>query len=470
MPNIDTTAFCQTLPQALYKLCRHLADSKAKAWLVGGSVRDLILGISPHDFDLEAYGLETTALHAALQQFASHEGGQVAYVGRQFGVFKLWIQDAEFDIAMPRSEIKNASGHKGFVINADPNLDIYQASLRRDFTINAMMFDPLHQTFIDHHGGADDLQHKRLKHVSPAFSEDPLRPLRAMQLAARFQLSLDADTAILCQSLLHEAATLPHERIWAEWQKWSHAPHPSYGLRALREMGWLSHQPEIGALIGCPQSVVWHPEGDVWLHTLQVCDQAAKIAVRNKLDRTATEQLIFAALCHDFGKPITTSTNASGDIISPGHSEAGIEPTTAFLSKIGSPKGLIASITPLIRDHITHLHGKATPRAVRRLAHRLEPANIEQWEMLTEADASGRSPAPASRPALAWLQQAIQRQHHQRKPTPLLTGKSLISQGIAPGISMGKLLTQAYEAQLDGQFNDKASAIAWLQHNHTITK
>jgi len=451
------------LPEALLTVCQRINHAGGQAWLVGGCIRDRIMGIPANDYDLEVYGIQPDTLKTTLQRV-----GKTAWVGQHFGVFKLWVDQLEIDIAMPRSESKSGSGHRAFTISIDPFLTPEQASLRRDFTINAIMFNPLTEQLIDFHGGIKDIKNKTLKHISNAFSEDPLRPLRAMQFAARFQFQLAPETAALCKSMLAEAGSLSTERIWGEWQKWSHASYPSHGLQALRESGWLQIYPEIQAMIGCPQPARWHPEGDVWNHTLQVCDQAAQIASRAQLDQDTREQLLFAALCHDFGKPGCTTQNESGDFSSAGHSEAGIAPAKQFLHAIGAPDRLFRFIQPLILEHITHLHGQPTPRAVRRLAHRLEPANIELWEMLVEADASGRAPAPPSRPALIWLKQARALHHHQAAPQAIVNGKLLLKLAMAkPGPSMGKILKKAYAAQLEGAFHDTPSAIAWLETHTT---
>ncbi|RLL51365.1 HD domain-containing protein [Mariprofundus sp. EBB-1] len=445
------------LPAPLMTLCQHIQQLNGKAWLVGGSVRDLMLGQRPKDYDIEVFGLEMPVVETALNTL-----GRTELVGQQFGVLKLWMGRFEFDIALPRSEIKSGSGHKGFDVTPDPFLSEQKATLRRDFSINAMMFDPLHNRLIDHHHGIKDLNNKILRHISPAFSEDPLRPLRAIQFAARFQLKLHPQTADLCRSLIDESSSLPKERIWAEWQKWSHAPYPSHGLKALQESGWLSLYPALEAMPECPQSPYWHPEGDVWSHTLQVCDQAASVATHYQLDDKTTEILVLAALCHDVGKPECTTIDQSGNIRSPGHSQSGVPITMQFLDQIGVPRRLAPYISSLVAEHITHIHGEPTARAVRRLSHRLEPANIELWEMLVEADASGRAPAPPSRPALPWLQLAQELQHHQQKPHAILNGKMLLSLGMVPGPEMGETLQKAYHAQLDGLFDDEKSAIRWF--------
>lgn len=176
---------------------------------------------------------------------------------------------------------------------------------------------------------------------------------------------------------------------------------------------------------------------------------------------------MFAALCHDLGKPACTVADAHGALRSPGHSEAGIEPSEHFMRQIGAPGYVVRHALPLVREHLVHMHGRPTDRAVRRLANRLEPASIELWEMLVEADASGRAPLPASRPALAWLERARELKHHRGRPEPLLTGKILIRLGLEPGPRMGRLLQQAYIAQLDGRFDDQESAIAWFKQHST---
>lgn len=445
------------LPSVAAQLCHHLNDAGGDAYLVGGGVRDLSLGRVPKDIDIEVYGIDAEPLNELLMKL-----GRVEHVGKQFGVYKLWYQHHEIDIALPRTEIKTERGHRGFDVQPDPHITPEVASLRRDFTINAMMYDPIKEKLHDFHGGRNDLRSGTLRHVSPAFSEDPLRVLRGMQFAARFKLTINAETAELCRSLLSEAETLPPSRIWTEWQKWCHSAHPSYGLKMLKDCGWVTLYPELEAMIDCPQDRRWHPEGDVWAHTLQVADQAANIAERYHWQGELREQLLLAALCHDLGKPVCTFTDDHGIIKSPGHSHEGVADSARFLKKISAPKRFAPWILPLVQEHMTHMHGEPTPRAVRHLAHRLAPATVEIWEALVEADASGRAPAAASRPALEWLQQAEVMQSHLNEPTPIITGKMLIDLGESPGPELGEILKKSYQAQLNGEFDDKASASAWI--------
>jgi len=448
------------LPHPLQAVCQRIEACGGHAWLVGGSVRDMLLGNIPKDFDLEVYGLDTDQLMTAV-----HQLGRCQEVGKQFGVIKLWVDDLEIDLALPRTERKAGSGHCGFEVHADPHLDEKTASMRRDFSINAMMLDPVTGQFLDFHNGQRDLELGVLRHVSPAFAEDPLRPLRAMQFAARFKLTLDASTAELCRKLLGEADSLPAARIWEEWRKWAHADFPSFGLDVLQASGWLSLYPQIEALVGCEQEEEWHPEGDVWTHTKLTLDAAASIATRYGWAGKTREILMLSALCHDLGKPPTTFRHESGRIRSTGHAEAGIEPSLSFLRNIAVPQQLIQHILPLVHEHLVHLHGQPSARAVRRLAHRLQPAHIEMWEALVEADASGRHPLPAERPALIWLQQAQEMAIQLSAPKALACGAMLIEMGLAPGPAMGKLLDAAYQAQLDGEFSDTEGARNWLSRH-----
>jgi len=445
------------LPHPLQTVCHRVSDCGGRAWLVGGSVRDMLLGLIPKDYDLEVYGLSAEALLEAVQPL-----GTCREVGRHFGVVKLWVGDMEIDLALPRTELKQGSGHHGFAVRSDPQLDEKTASGRRDFTINAMMLDPLSGTLLDYHDGCRDLEHGLLRHVSSAFCEDPLRPLRAMQFAARFRLQLDESTAKLCRALLAEAGTLSAARIWQEWRKWAHAPHPSFGLDALRVSGWLTVYPALAALIGCEQEAAWHPEGDVWTHTRLVVDCAADIATRYGWRGKQREIFIFAALCHDMGKPLSTFRHETGRIRSSGHAETGLKPSAAFLRDIAAPQHLIPNILPLVAEHLVHLHGQPTPRAVRRLSHRLQPTSIEMWEALVEADASGRAPLPADRPALPWLEQAKKMAVQHTPPKALIDGSMLIGMGLTPGPAMGELLAVAYQAQLAGEFSNEANARVWL--------
>jgi len=450
--------FNQAIPDAVLQVHRVLQEAGGVAWLVGGCVRDLCLGLEPKDWDIEAFGFTEDKLEPILRKV-----GRCEHVGKQFGVCKLWLKGLEIDVALPRKEIKTGQGHQGFDVDCDPNMLPEQATLRRDFTINAMMYNPLTQVLLDVHQGQIDLDNRVLRHVSSAFVEDPLRPFRAMQFAARFGMCIAHETSELCQQMIVEADTISVERVWQEWVKWSRADKPSMGLKALKCMGWDVLYPELAALQNCPQDVYWHPEGDVWIHTCLVIDEAARLAKERQLNAKDRMVLLFAALCHDLGKPQTTLTNKDGKIYSPNHGKEGVRPSLAFLQHIGAPKWLQQAVKPLVCEHVVHFSGEATPRVVRRLAQRLEPMNIFLWEILTEADACGRTPLPPSRPALAWLESAQHQGVVFSRMQPLVTGQVLLGWGMSASPRVGRVLKRAYEAQMDGKFNDQKSAYSWFK-------
>ena len=432
-----------------------------KTYVVGGYPRDLLLGGAPKDYDFETFKLAPEALDAALSGV-----GKVDAVGRSFGVSKVRTpQGDDLDFALPRTEKKTGAGHRGFVTEADPHLSPQAASARRDYTINALMLDPDTGEIIDHHGGIADLQAKVLRHVGPAFAEDPLRVLRGMQFAARYGFTLAPETVALARDLAPEYHSLSKERVWGEWEKWAQkGAHPARGIQALEQTGWLAHFPELAALRGVPQDPTHHPEGDALTHTMHVCDAMARICTRDHITGDDRTVAMLAALCHDLGKAVPGITVHEGDgrITSRGHDAAGVEPTMALLDQIGCPLGLRAKIAVLVREHMARNEGAANARVVRRLAARLAPhATVADWDRVVEADVSGRPPRPAARPGADWVRMAQELGADEGKPKPIVGGKALIARGYKPGVEFSPILGAAYDAQLDGAL-DADNADDWL--------
>lgn len=440
------------------QVCDLIRKAGGRPLLVGGCVRDMLLGYTPKDLDIEVYGLEPQRLIDALSKnFA------IDLVGQSFGVIKL--PRYPIDISLPRRESKVGFGHRGFEILSDPWMSPEEAAGRRDFTINAMALDPATEGVIDPFGGRQDLALGILRHTTERFIEDPLRVLRGMQLVSRFRLTPSPETVALCRTLFQEYATLSVERIWGEWEKWaSRSIQPSLGLRFLAETEWLTAYPELVALQGCPQDPDSHPEGDVWLHTLLVVDEAAFIAERDRLSGRGRAVLIFAALCHDLGKPETTAF-LDGHIRSYGHSDR-VDIVERFLARLGSPKDLILRVATLVRYHLSHTRFQGSARHVRRLARALDEAGetLRMLARLVEADASGRPPRPRGRPATMehMLKLAEELALDEHGPRPILLGRHLLPMGIPPGPRMGAILKTAYEAQLDGAFNTVEEGLAWV--------
>lgn len=441
---------------SLEHISQAILEAGGKPILVGGCVRDRLLGLDSKDFDIEVYGLSLETLEAVLNRL-----GPVYAVGKSFGVFKL----GNFDISLPRTENKQGQGHKGFVVQSDSHLTFSEASKRRDFTVNSMGIDLKTGDLLDPHGGQKDLEHKILRHVSDAFDEDPLRVLRACQFAARFELTIAPETLKKCWSLESELKTLPNERIGEEFKKLILSKKPSLGLQALLNTHALSLFPELEALIGCQQDPTWHPEGDVWIHTLMVTDAAARLS----------DSIIIrlGALCHDFGKPPTTQFE-DGRWRSKNHEAAGLEPCKSFLTKLCVSQEDQEQILPLVQDHLKpcqlyKVRDQVSKGAIRRLATRV---NIENLCLVSKADFLGRTTQDAQTgqdPSSAWLlEEARKLAVSQKAPDAILQGRHLIELGIPPGPKMGKILKAAYEAQLDGEFADLEGAIRHIRGSFNL--
>ena len=304
-------------PPGLETLLAALREAGGRPYLVGGAVRDALLGLPVKDFDVEVFGLGDDGLRKALQSV-----GRLDVVGAAFAVYKvsgLAGVAGAVDVSLPRRDSKVGPGHRGIAATGGPDLPVREAARRRDFTMNALLLEPFTGEVLDPWGGRADLEARVLRAVdAETFGEDPLRALRAVQLAARFELTVDPATARLCASMpLHE---LPRERVFGEIEKLLlKARRPSQGLALMRDWRMLSIvAPELIPLADTPQEPDWHPEGDVWVHTLQVIDEAAVlIEDLREADPPRALTVMLAALCHDLGKPATT-THEEGRIRSRG--------------------------------------------------------------------------------------------------------------------------------------------------------
>jgi len=454
----------------LARLTDVIVKASGKPFAVGGAVRDGLLGIRSKDVDVEVYGLPLPDLERALV----NAGLNVHAVGRAFGVLKVDViagdERETIDVALPRSESKSGAGHKGFVIATDENLPFDVAAARRDFTINAIGQDLISGDVVDPHGGVFDLERGVLRHVSAAFDEDPLRVLRGAQFCARFGLSMHADTVERCRALRPELSTLAAERIGEELKKllikgvW-----PSLGLQVLLRTGVVAALfPELLALVGCPQEPEWHPEGDVWTHTLMVTDEAARLAREHQLPEREALLLVLAALCHDVGKPGTTAVEG-GRIRSRDHERQGEGPTRSFCARLGVAKDDVEVIVALVKDHLKPFHlwrerEQLNDAAIRRLALRVP---VPLLCLVARADHFGRTTPDAllhDDPAGEWLlERAAALAVIDEAPRPLLQGRDLQAVGLSPGKEFGAILKASFEAQLDGVFNDHDGAVAWLK-------
>ena len=451
------------IPEKVLSLTRAIRNAGGRALLVGGCVRDELMGKQPKDWDLEVYQLDAARIREILDQF-----GPVNVVGESFTVYKL---GHDLDVSIPRRERKSGRGHKGFVIEGDPSMSVAEASRRRDFTINAILQDPLTGELIDPYNGQQGIEQRVLRAVSSeTFAEDSLRVLRAAQFAARFEFDIDPETVELCRKV--DLSDLPAERIWGELEKLLlRAQRPSIGVEWLHKLGAIEKLfPEIQSLIGVPQDPVWHPEGDVFVHTKLAVDRARELIDNLSYPRQVTVML--ATLAHDFGKPATTEF-IEGRWRSRGHEEAGVSPAESFLDRINvhtlDGYHVRAQVIALVREHLKpgefyKKRDEVGEGAFRRLARRCEPDLLYR---VAKADSLGRNADWVPREqwyGSAWQEWFIQRIREldveQRPPNPLLLGRHLLELGVQPGPQMGEITRAVYEMQLDGRVRTLDEAIA----------
>lgn len=322
-------------------IAESVAERGGTAYFVGGYVRDALRGIDSEDIDIEIHGITPEALQDILSRF-----GECLTVGAPFGVYN--IKGYEVDFALPRTETATGSGHRDFEIAIDPFMGVMEAARRRDFTINSLMQNVLTGEIVDSFGGIDDLNKNILRHIDDrAFPEDPLRALRAAQFAARFELTIDEKTLALCSSM--PLSELPAERVAGELKKaLLQADKPSIFFNCIRAMGQLHDWfPEVEQLIGVPQSPKFHPEGDVWNHTMLTLDGAAMLRSQAEHRR----EFMYAALTHDFGKAVTTQID-DGRIRSVGHETQGLPLVKSFLKRLKIKGRYRKYVTNLVSLHM----------------------------------------------------------------------------------------------------------------------
>jgi tRNA nucleotidyltransferase (CCA-adding enzyme) len=433
-------------------------DAGGRALVVGGWVRDRLMNRPSKDIDIEVYGLPADRLRTLLAAF-----GPVNAVGESFTVYKV----ADIDVSLPRRESKAGRGHKGFEVHGDPFLSPVEAARRRDFTINAIAWDPLTGDYVDPFDGRGDIDRRVLKAVDPAtFPEDSLRVLRAMQFAARFEFDLEPGTAELCRRIPLD--DLPAERIWGELQKLLlEARRPSIGFSLALELGVVDRLfPELKALVGCPQEPEWHPEGDVWVHTLMVIDEARTRI--DDLDRPRQIAVMLGAVCHDLGKPPTTAF-LDGRIRSIDHEQAGVEPATAVLDRLNihsvggfDVRKQVLGITAhhLKPGMFAMSKTPVSDGAFRRLAQKVD---LELLARVAASDCRGRGGDFDCSPMDRFLERARQLGVQHAPPAPLVLGRHLLTLGVAPGPRMGEILRAVYERQLDGSITTVEDGIAFAR-------
>lgn len=467
----------------LLEAARLVAAKVPKAMLVGGFVRDCFLNIKSKDADLETYGVTAEKLEKILNTLFK---GKVETVGRSFGIFKVFLGDGlDLDVAIPRTESKTGPGHKGFDVVGDPDLDPTEAARRRDFTINAMAADPNTGDLFDPFHGREDLEKHFLKVVDAStFVDDPLRVYRGIQFAARFDLNIDRATLELMRLMVGrgDLDELSIERVTDELKKlFLKSPRPSVGFELMRTLGLIRRSyPELHALIDTPQEPEWHPEGDVWIHSMMVMDQAVNIAKRERFDDEQSLQVIVGALCHDLGKPSTTHMGEKDGIPrirSLGHEEAGEKPAEILLDRFAFGEKVKLAAMMCAKEHLKPgmlarqfstgaLTEEQYVNAVRKLIKRIQPLDWRVYLAVSEADARGRGIpgidiAPYA-PGLLFRQTVEEHHLDEDGLKPLIFGRDLLPFGLKPGPELGKLIAEIERLRDENKITTREAAFEYV--------
>lgn len=441
-----------TLPDiGLTPLLNAVRDAGGRAVVVGGFVRDALIGRASQDLDVEIYGLSSQQTEAVLAQF-----GNVMHVGRAFGVMRVKGYDVDFSLPHRSGLLPDAEPDvtpSPPAAAGDSDVDFATACRRRDLSINSIGWDPIDDRWLDPLGGQADLERGLLRACDAAtFGEDPLRGLRVARFIGSLGFEPDAELRSLCAQL--DLDSVAPERVYDELRKLLlESEAPSRGLSFLRETGLVRFFPELAAMIDLPQDPAWHPEGCVFTHTLMVVDEAAALRAGNEDDDLA---LMLGALCHDFGKPTTTTRAEDGRVRSLGHDRAGLVPCESFLERLRAPARLRRRVAALVAHHLAPAvldQLGATAKAYRKLARRLatDDVTMELLARVARADHLGRTTADALAgdcgPIDRFLNRTRELEIIVAGPEDVVQGRHVLARGISPGPEVGRVLARCREVQ-----------------------
>ena len=454
------------IPPTIRSIVNRIEQAGGSARLVGGAVIDALEGRQPKDWDIEVFRLS----FERLSEIFEDKGANM--VGAQFGIIKLSSRECDgldVDINVPRRDNHIGKGHADLLTEFDPGMTVAEAARRRDFTINAMAFDLSSGEILDPFGGKNDLDSGVLRATDPElFVQDPLRALRAMQLLARKcgeNGRVESSTMNLIRGMSGSFSHLAKERVHEEFRKLLlKSDAPSIGLEFLRDSGWIVHFPELQDLIGCEQHPEWHPEGDVWVHSLHTVDSAAWVRDNVDLPHGWAEAFMFGTLCHDVGKPATTVTPkmvAEGEFPEKrlftawGHDRAGMPVVKSFLKRMTNNKELIEKTSSIVGEHMQPfnlMQGDAKPGAWKRLHNRVR-LDVLGW--MCKRDSCGSPFVNIGDPDLDHETSQLCFDHFSDLGSdpvqPILMGRHLIDAGVKPGPHFREMLDRAFEAQMDDE-------------------
>jgi poly(A) polymerase len=428
-------------------IVKRLREAGREAYLAGGCVRDMLLGTSPQDYDIA-----TAATPEEIQKLFP----KTIEIGAQFGVILVLIDGESFEVATFRHDGPYLDGRRpSHVRFAGMQEDI----LRRDFTINGMMYDPVEDQVIDLVGGKEDLDRRVIRAIGAPrerFREDRLRMVRAARFAAGLGFTIEEETL---EAIRAEAAAITQvswERIGEEVTRILTEGGARRGFEILDETGLLPEiLPEVARMKGAEQTPDYHPEGDVFAHTLLILEQISN------LKSQISETLAYGALLHDVGKPVCLEKQGER-ITFYGHTEKGAEMAVEILKRLKRGRATWERVAYLVKNHLRHT--QAPKMRVSTLKRFLGEDGIGELLELTRLDAL------ASNGDLQYYDFCRRKleefKHEEIHPRPLLTGKDLIALGFAPGPLFHDILEQIHEAQLEGEIRSREQAVEWVKEKY----
>lgn len=425
----------------IHEIALRAREMGGRAMLVGGCVRDGLLGIPSTDIDCEVYGLAPDALCALAARF-----GDVDDSGERYGIFAL--RGAGIDLAVPRTERRKGPHHGDFEVLPDPTLSFEKAAARRDFTVNAILRDALTGEIVDPFGGQEDLKNRILRAIpGEGFEEDPLRVLRGAQFAARYALTVDEATMEKMRRMPTDA--LSPARVMSETKKaLMQSARPEIYFDILRRAGalevWFK---ELAALIGVQQNPKYHPEGDAYVHTMFVLRAAAEM--KNAAQKPL--HLMFAALVHDLGKAATTTQDQNGNSHSCEHEIAGVPLLSAMLSRIGAGKDMLAYCENMCRLHMrTHICFYMNLGEGQTNLLFDESICPHDLVLLAVCDARGKGRRTEKSDEEEQFLKERLAAYEKALSMPMPSGDMLIARGMKPGRGMAQALNEARRLMLCG--------------------
>ena len=428
------------------EIAKLVKENGGRAYCVGGFVRDKLLGMESKDVDIEVYGIEPDRLLTILK-----EVGEPLVYGSSFGIYSL--KGTHIDIAMPRKERATGKGHRDFEVSVDPYSDTKDAARRRDFTMNSIMEDVLTGEIVDHFGGREDIRNGIIRHVDPSsFAEDPLRVLRAAQFASRLGFAVAPETVKLCSGI--SLQPLSRERVEEELKKaLLKGKKPSVFFEVLKSMDQLDVWfPELKSCIGVEQDPKFHPEGDVWVHTMEVLDRAAEY--RDRVSNAYAFMML--AITHDFGKTVTTEV-VDGRIHAYGHEAEGLPLAENFLRRLTAENGVIEYVLNMLPLHMKPnmvAYSKSAVKVTNRMFDAAaSPKDLVYFSMCDRPLFSGDDPFEGDS---AFLFERL-KVYEETMAKPYVRGRDLIDAGLEQGPEFSELLSFAHKLRLAGI--DKKSAL-----------